>query len=580
VALSGDTAIIGAWGKTIGINLGQGKAYIFVKPYSGWTTTSTFTAGLTASDGAAADVFGTSVAISGDTAIVGASSNNVMRGKVYVFAKPSGSWATTSTYTAGLTASDATANDFFGYSVAISGDTVIVGAYGKSSSQGKAYIFTKPAGSWVTATETSGLTASDAAANDNFGQSVAISGGTAVVAAYVKNNFQGSAYIYFPYSPQDLSVQAFASSGAPLPNHTMTLTASVTNYGNSSVSAVALSAPLPSGFTYSSNAASFGYYDPNGAVWSVGTLGAGATAALAIRAVPGPSLAGTQAVFTASLLAWDTNYANNSASVTMNIPLLSFNPASVAFPNQLIQTAGSAVSITATNLSSDGITIGALSISPGFLLSSNFCDDATLASSETCTFNVQFKPMSATVYSGQVTVPATGPVVTTYLPLSGKGLAGTKAGVLNPSFEFATAKVPTSWTKGGTWVTADGQDCTTFHNGLCSLKFTGTGVIKSVAQTITMSGVSGDDFVFSIWAKAASVPTTGSHDAKIQIYNGPTLVATKTLTFATGTHAFTKSTLAFTMTSAYTKLVITLEYNAASGANSISFDDINLVWAP
>ena len=98
-----------------------------------------------------------------------------------------------------LLASDAAASDLFGYSVSISGDTALVGAYGDDdagSRSGSAYIFTRSGSSW---TQQAKLTASDAAANDWFGYSVSISGDTALVGAYRDDDGgsrSGSAYIF------------------------------------------------------------------------------------------------------------------------------------------------------------------------------------------------------------------------------------------------------------------------------------------------------------------------------------------------------------------------------------------------
>ncbi len=192
VAISGDTVVVGAPGD----NSSQGSAYVFVKPGGGWATTSTFTAKLTASDGAGSDGFGFAVAISGDTVVVGAFGVGIFQGAAYVFVKPGGGWATTSTFTAKLTASDGGANDYFGAAVAISGDTVVVGAFGDNSDQGSAYVFVKPGGGWVTGTETAKLTASDGAAGDQFAIAVAISGDTVVVGVNGDNFAQGSAYVF------------------------------------------------------------------------------------------------------------------------------------------------------------------------------------------------------------------------------------------------------------------------------------------------------------------------------------------------------------------------------------------------
>jgi hypothetical protein len=155
---------------------------------------------LTASDGAAEDRFGRSVAISGDTVVVGAhgdDDNGTNSGSAYVFVK-SGNWSDM-TETAKLTASDGAASDLFGLSVAISGDTVVVGAYDDDfgDKSGSAYVFVKSS-HWSDMTETAKLTSSDGAENDKFGRTVAISGDTVVVGAPTANGQSktGSAYVF------------------------------------------------------------------------------------------------------------------------------------------------------------------------------------------------------------------------------------------------------------------------------------------------------------------------------------------------------------------------------------------------
>ncbi|RMD82834.1 MAG: hypothetical protein D6815_08225 [Candidatus Dadabacteria bacterium] len=133
VAVSGDTVVIGAPLKNIAGNSAQGAAYVFVRPPTGWAD-MTETAKLVASDGAPADGFGMSVAIDADTVVVGAPTSdvggNIDQGSAYVFVKPSGGWAGTLTESAKLVASDGASYDQLGNSVAISGDTVIAGAIG------------------------------------------------------------------------------------------------------------------------------------------------------------------------------------------------------------------------------------------------------------------------------------------------------------------------------------------------------------------------------------------------------------------------------------------------------------------
>jgi hypothetical protein len=209
VALSADgsTALVGAQGG----NGGRGAAYVFVRPAGGWAT-ATETARLTASDAATGDFFGGSVALSADgaTALVGAlfdDGAHSNQGSAYVFTRPVGGWAST-TETAHLTASDAATGDFFGVSVALSGNgaTALVGAFqddvGSTINQGSAYVFVRPGGGWITGTETAALTASDGDDADQFGTSVALSanGATALVGANLHdvgaNSNQGSAYVF------------------------------------------------------------------------------------------------------------------------------------------------------------------------------------------------------------------------------------------------------------------------------------------------------------------------------------------------------------------------------------------------
>ena len=104
------------------------------------------------------------------------------RGGAYVFTEPGTTWAS-ETQTAKLTASDGTAGSLFGSSVSISGSTALVGAWGANGSKGSAYEFTATGGVWSNMTQTAELTASDGVAGDNFGFAVAISGNTAVVGA-------------------------------------------------------------------------------------------------------------------------------------------------------------------------------------------------------------------------------------------------------------------------------------------------------------------------------------------------------------------------------------------------------------
>ncbi|MDD4308201.1 MAG: FG-GAP repeat protein, partial [Thermoplasmata archaeon] len=193
VAVSGDTIVVGAYGD----DGGRGSAYVFTRNNGGadyWGQVEK----LTATDGAASDLFGASVAVSGDTILVGAYGDDGSQGSAYVFTRNSGGadyWGQVKK----LTAKDGTNNDLFGASVAISGDIIIVGAFGDDvvgSDQGSAYVFTRNNGSAENWGMIKKLTASDGGADDYFGASVSVSGDTVTVGAYGDDSGQGSVYVF------------------------------------------------------------------------------------------------------------------------------------------------------------------------------------------------------------------------------------------------------------------------------------------------------------------------------------------------------------------------------------------------
>ena len=151
---------------------------------------------LTAGDGAASDEFGSSVSVSGDTAVIGSSQdddNGSNSGSAYVYVRSGGVWSEQQK----LTASDGAGFDRFGESVSVSGDTVVVSARiddANGISSGSAYVFVRSGGVW---SEQQKLTASDGAANDQFGVSVSVSGDTLVIGAHLDDDNgsnSGSAY--------------------------------------------------------------------------------------------------------------------------------------------------------------------------------------------------------------------------------------------------------------------------------------------------------------------------------------------------------------------------------------------------
>ena len=177
VAVSGDTAVVGTPGHG-GMGANSGAAYVFVHAGTTWTEQ----AKLTADDAASGDRFGWSVGVSEDLIVVGAyaaTEAGVPSGVAYVFSRSGTAW----TQEAKLVASDAEPEDRFGYSLAVSGNTVLVGAYGDDdagSDSGAAYVFVRSGSTW---TEEAKLVAALGADDEYFGRSVALRGDRAVIGA-------------------------------------------------------------------------------------------------------------------------------------------------------------------------------------------------------------------------------------------------------------------------------------------------------------------------------------------------------------------------------------------------------------
>jgi subtilisin-like proprotein convertase family protein len=193
VDISGDYAIVGAdcdddHGSS------SGAAYIFKRELDSWSQLTK----LTPNDGSKYDRFGYDVAISDHYAVIGAyadDSKGNKSGSAYVYENVDGTWL----QAAKLIPSDGTREDFFGWSVAISGNNVIVGAYGdddNGSRSGSAYVFQRIQETW---TEMKKITAGDGEPNDYFAYSVSISGHYALIGAYGDDDYgtqSGAVYVY------------------------------------------------------------------------------------------------------------------------------------------------------------------------------------------------------------------------------------------------------------------------------------------------------------------------------------------------------------------------------------------------
>lgn len=253
VGLSGEQALVGA--RLDDENApDSGSAYLFEFIGTVWTESTKLTAG----DGPVDDQFGWSVSISGDRALVGAyrdDDNGGASGSAYIFSFDGASWM----MAIKLTPDDGEFAAVFGASVSLSGDRALIGAPGdrqNAPSSGAAYVFDFDGTTWRA---TAKLTASDGSFNDTFGASVSPLGDRALIAAPNDNSNSGSVYVFtFNGASWDEITKLTASDGAP-----------DDLFGNSlSLGSNRLLVGAPSFASNGSNPGSAYIFDFNGNAWS------------------------------------------------------------------------------------------------------------------------------------------------------------------------------------------------------------------------------------------------------------------------------------------------------------------------
>ena len=194
VSISGDYVAVTAPYDDISSVSDKGSAYVFVRNGAIWTQQ----AKLSANDGVTNDRLGSSVSISGNTVLVGAINDDIGngndQGSAYVFTRSGANWS----QQAKLTAIDGAANDYFGISVDVKGDLAVVGSYfddvNNIGDKGSAYVFARQNGTW---TQQQKLSAADGIAGDQFGNSVAISGNSVLSGAWQSGSTnRGAAYVF------------------------------------------------------------------------------------------------------------------------------------------------------------------------------------------------------------------------------------------------------------------------------------------------------------------------------------------------------------------------------------------------
>jgi hypothetical protein len=188
-SIEGDYAIIGAYREDNDNGIDAGSVYVFKRTSRGWLEETK----LLASDGISGDRFGISTSIDDTYLVIGSYYDDGYTGSAYVFNKTSTGWVEENK----LIALDGEINDFFGRSVSIYRDSILVGAWGDTSYSGSAYIFRHIDSNWIEETK---LIASDASGNDRFGYQVSLYGIYALIGAYLDDNENGidagAAYIF------------------------------------------------------------------------------------------------------------------------------------------------------------------------------------------------------------------------------------------------------------------------------------------------------------------------------------------------------------------------------------------------
>ncbi len=209
VAIESDTAVVGAEGNDSVVS-GGGLVYVFARGEAGWVEQQR----LAPSSPVASQLFGAALALSGDTIVVGAWGDRQLAqgaGAAYVFVRSGGVWVEQQK----LVAADGQAYDGFGRHVAVSGDVAVIGAAGDDDlgdGAGAAYVFSRSGGVW---SQQQKLLASDGTAGDAFGRGVAVAGSTAVVGARGDDDggaSSGSAYVFVASAGQWTEEQKLVAS--------------------------------------------------------------------------------------------------------------------------------------------------------------------------------------------------------------------------------------------------------------------------------------------------------------------------------------------------------------------------------
>jgi LasA protease len=276
-----------------------------------------------------------------------------------------------------------------------------------------------------------------------------------------------------------------------------------------------------------------------------------------------------------------TNQTGQNYTPSANASIVCVSRESINFGNQLYYTKSDAKTTTLTNNQSTDVHLGSFQRSSGqFILSSNTCAGATLTPSQSCTFDMQFKPTAYGALSGTLTINSDAVNDPVVISLDGVGLPGTQLVTKGGSFEQDNDNndIPDFWDASGL-TSLDGISNQYAKHGTYSAKLVGQSAkTKTLKQPIVKNGSAGDDFLYVLWSRAQNVPGGIKYRTQVSFYNGNTLVERRIKDYTSGTHDWEYRWLPITVSGDYTRIEVEIIYSLASG--TVWFDSDSLKWAP
>lgn len=405
VQIYNNTVVVGAPGWPAGA--GQGAAYVFVKPASGWSSKS-FKAELTASDGAPGSSFGTSVGIYGSNAVVGAPGSAPLsqNGIVYLFAEPAGGWATM-TQTSEISASQS-----FGYSVSISGSMMAAGEPAANSNTGAVFVYQQAAGTW---TQVAQLTSSDGTPGDLFGTSVSIFNSTVLAGApgWQGGANTGSAYVFNKPWKERAELNAPDAASGDCFGASVLVDKNIALIGAPGYAAA---------YVYVQPGTYAIYSTPNA---ELTVTGAGLAFGTSVSLSQGTTIGGAPGSMAYLFQEPPTGWGNMTQTGEVQPLGGSILPTGLTFASQLVGTGSAAQNVTLTNTGMGMLTISSIEVTgadSGDFSETNTCGN-NLEVGANCTVAVIFSPTAAGGRTATLNITDNASASAQAVSLKGKGTA-------------------------------------------------------------------------------------------------------------------------------------------------------------